>query len=616
MWSQFPKTKGTASGTAKAKTKAQSKLRPCSSRSLDDCVSAAVSGLTPSRSAALDDAPRARFGDSAEAEVAAGLGSDLEHVSSGFGSYLPRGKRREAALRAQLKAQGYAPRSCDGAWDEPESAELRAQSLADIYDAYGDTDAEAAAYDAYGANDGDNDWDAPPTNFKRKAQRAAARPDGRPRRFRRKSLPDLSSGKTMDALLPPESVPREPYVSVRAAPPTQAASLAPNSSEVPAVPLPDPSVAVALTQRAELEDEALRELLGNAYEVATGSRSLLGGELVSEPSVAVAPPQASEPFAGLAGAGALTQPRTPLQDAFVPDSGAASQWGPVSTPLTPSPLGPDGVEDVPWASWGPGPCAPDAEFPPSTETSDYLAAAEAAPWAQVPPPDKEPSMLVPASGRASALAPVGRQRRPVASRSGAAGRWPGRGGGRRQRAPVRRAGDDAAYLKDLDATATVGVVESEERTRAEVKDLDSSVSSFGAPWEQEVLGYSIELDDTGTPTARSARKSGRRRGSSRFAPSSLEDSASSVTLPRGLQTEAALDAAAPERKSQRGRRNLSARRGAPVSSLEDSACFVTLPRGLSPVGTEEAESVGEPELSAAAPAGTKAQAPSRVRTVQ
>ena len=109
--------------------------------SLDDCVSATVCGLSVGREVGLDDAPKAAFG---RLTYKAELGrpeSDLDHVSSGFSTYLPSGKKREQRLRAQMVAQGYAPTAQDSDWDEPESQDPRAQSLAALYDAYGEDDA-------------------------------------------------------------------------------------------------------------------------------------------------------------------------------------------------------------------------------------------------------------------------------------------------------------------------------------------------------------------------------------------------------------------------------------------------------------------------------------------
>ena len=303
MWPQSSKAnaKAQAKGATKAKSKAKTKAHPSSSRSLDECVSAMVSGLRSTRGATLDDAPSAHVGASTEAVVAAGLGSDLEQVSSGFASYLPRGKRREAALRAQLKAQGYAPTAPEHDWDEPELRTPRTQSLAHVYDAYGDADAAAAAYDAYGADDGadwtaaygaddEDDGAAAPSCLQRKTQRPTARQAS----SRRQPQPERLGVKTRDSGAPTQRAPLpEPSLEAESA----RSSVPLPGPMPPQVHAPDPSVAAALSQRAQLEDEALRALLGTAYDVATGTRSLLGTKLPSEAGVRTASGGAGAPAA-------------------------------------------------------------------------------------------------------------------------------------------------------------------------------------------------------------------------------------------------------------------------------------------------------------------------------
>lgn len=637
MWPQSSKAQ--AKGATKAKSKAKTKTHPSSSRSLDECVSATVSGLRSTRGATLDDAPSAHVGDSAEAVVAAGLGSDLEHVSSGFGSYLPRGKRREAALRAQLKAQGYAPRSCDGAWDEPESAELRAQSLADIYDAYGDADAAAAAYDAYGADD-EADWTAAydaygaddeddgaaaPSRLQRKTQRPTACQAS----SRRQPQPECLGVKTRDSGALSQRAPLpEPTLEAESA----RSSVPLPGPMPPQVHAPDPSVAAALSQRAQLEDEALRALLGTAYDVATGTRSLLGTELPSEAGVRTASATAGaaaassdlgrgQPSPAVARARDLVEPRDPALTAL-PGGPAAAAAGTCrlsvslggDRTIAPAPPFPPSPEDVPGVA---GADLYGAQLPPPPEASDYVPASEPSAGTEVPSA-YEPLPRAAEQDRAALQIRNGTRHGPQAPRSTAVRLSPTKRGHRGRRRPAPPAADTSSYLKDLDAAAaTVGVVGAAESARTAVKDLDQSISSLSAPWEQETSGYSIELDDTGTPAVRAQRKYGRRRAAARFTPSSLEDSASSVTLPRGLQSKVApedtTDQTGSTPRGRRGaaaRRGQAARRGAAVSSLEDSASFVTLPLGLSAVGAEVAPSRAEPGLSAAAPAGTKAQAPS------
>lgn len=629
MWPQSSKAQ--AKGATKAKSKAKTKTHPSSSRSLDECVSATVSGLRSTRGATLDDAPSAHVGASAEAVVAAGLGSDLEQVSSGFSSYLPRGKRREVAVRAQLKAQGYAPTAPEHDWDDPELRTPRAQSLAHVYDAYGDADAAAAAYDAYGADD-EADWTAAydaydaddeddgaaaPSRLQRKTQRPTARQAS----SRRQPQPERLGVKTRDSGALSQRAPLpEPTLEAESA----RSSVPLPGPMPPKVHAPDPSVAAALSQRAQLEDEALRALLGTAYDVATGTRSLLGTELPSEAGVRTASATAGAAVASSdlgrgqpspAVARDLVEPRDPALTAL-PGGPAAAAAGTCRLSVSlggdrttaPAPPFPPSPEDVPGIA---GADLYGAQLPPPPEASDYVPASEPSAGTEVPSA-YEPLPRAAEQDRAALQIRNGTRHGPQAPRSTAVRLSPTERGHRGRRRPAPPAADtSSSYLKDLDAAAaTVGVVGAAESARTAVKDLDQSISSLSAPWEQETSGYSIELDDTGTPAVRAQRKYGRHRAAARFTPSSLEDSASSVTLPRGLQSKVAPETAAEPIGTPRGRRGQAARRGAAVSGLEDSASFVTLPLGLSAVGAEVAPSRAEPGLSAAAPAGTKAQAPS------
>ena len=109
------------------------------------------------------------------------------------------------------------------------------------------------------------------------------------------------------------------------------------------------------------------------------------------------------------------------------------------------------------------------------------------------------------------------------------------------------------------------------------------------PYEQALSGYSVELDATGAGAAESAPR-GKRRGSQyrrvRQAPS-LEDSASSVTLPLGAQSdEPHEEPAATKRRSSRYSRRPQA---AQVSSLDELSSSVTLPLGACSVEPDAPE---------------------------
>ena len=242
--------------------------------SLDDCVSATVSGLSVGREVGLDDAPKAAFGRLTSKAELGRPESDLDHVSSGFSTYLPSGKKREQRLRAQMAAQGYAPTAQDADWDEPESQDPRAQSLAALYDAYGDDDAVLeAAYDAYGAEDDDQD--------------AVSRPARRLSRKAERQAQTLRGLKTMGSLLAESAVATVPAVS--AEPESLAEAKAPAEPEIPAEPERTAVAPVSFAEHDALEDEALRDLLGPSYDAAVGESTLLDS---SAPKPA--PPEAPE----------------------------------------------------------------------------------------------------------------------------------------------------------------------------------------------------------------------------------------------------------------------------------------------------------------------------------
>ena len=221
--------------------------------SLDDCVSATVCGLSVGREVGLDDAPKAAFGRLTSKAELGRPESDLDHVSSGFSTYLPSGKKREQRLRAQMVAQGYAPTAQDSDWDEPESQDPRAQSLAALYDAYGEDDAALeAAYDAYGAKEDDKE--------------VASRPARRTSRKAERQAQTLRGLKTMGSLLAEPAVTTVPAVSA------EPEALV---EEAPAEPERAVTPQVSFAEHDALEDEALRALLGPAYDAAVGAGTLL-----------------------------------------------------------------------------------------------------------------------------------------------------------------------------------------------------------------------------------------------------------------------------------------------------------------------------------------------------
>ena len=221
--------------------------------SLDDCVSATVCGLSVGREVGLDDAPKAAFGRLTSKAELGRPESDLDHVSSGFSTYLPSGKKREQCLRAQMVAQGYAPTAQDSDWDEPESQDPRAQSLAALYDAYGEDNAALeAAYDAYGAKEDDKE--------------VASRPARRTSRKAERQAQTLRGLKTMGSLLAEPAVATVPAVSA------EPEALV---EEAPAEPERAVTPQVSFAEHDALEDEALRALLGPAYDAAVGAGTLL-----------------------------------------------------------------------------------------------------------------------------------------------------------------------------------------------------------------------------------------------------------------------------------------------------------------------------------------------------
>ena len=269
--------------------------------SLDDCVSATVCGLSVGREVGLDDAPKAAFGRLTSKAELGRPESDLDHVSSGFSTYLPSGKKREQRLRAQMVAQGYAPTAQDSDWDEPESQDPRAQSLAALYDAYGEDDAALeAAYDAYGAKEDDKE--------------VASRPARRTSRKAERQAQTLRGLKTMGSLLAEPAVATVPAVSA------EPEALV---EEAPAEPERTAAAPVSFAEHDALEDEALRALLGPAYDAAVGAGTLLDSSAPkSAPSEA---PEANEDEALRALLG-------PAYDAAVGESTALASSTPKPAP--------------------------------------------------------------------------------------------------------------------------------------------------------------------------------------------------------------------------------------------------------------------------------------------
>ena len=282
--------------------------------SLDDCVSATVSGLSAAREVGLDDAPQAGFGRLSAKAESGRPESDLDHISSGFSTYLPQGKKREQRLRARMAAQGYAPTAQDADWDEPETQDPRAQSLSALYDAYGEDDAAlAAAYDAYGAEDDEPDAPRAPRRVSRKAERQAQ---------------TLKGLKTMGALLAAQDELAAPEVLAAPEPPAQPEMTAPAQPAAATAP-------VSFAEHDALEDEALRDLLGPAYDAAVGAHTLLA------PSTSEAPqPTTPEPSVAseLGEDEALRDLLGPAYDAAVGAQTVLTTSAPVAPPAAPEPL--------------------------------------------------------------------------------------------------------------------------------------------------------------------------------------------------------------------------------------------------------------------------------------
>ena len=289
--------------------------------SLDDCVSATVSGLSAAREVGLDDAPQAGFGRLSAKAESGRPESDLDHISSGFSTYLPQGKKREQRLRARMAAQGYAPTAQDADWDEPETQDPRAQSLSALYDAYGEDDAAlAAAYDAYGAEDDEPDAPRAPRRVSRKAERQAQ---------------TLKGLKTMGALLAAQDELAAPEVLAAPEPPAKPEMTAPAQPEMTAPAQPAAATApVSFAEHDALEDEALRDLLGPAYDAAVGAHTLLA------PSTSEAPqPTTPEPSVAseLGEDVALRDLLGPVYDAALGAQTVLTTSAPVAPPAAPEP---------------------------------------------------------------------------------------------------------------------------------------------------------------------------------------------------------------------------------------------------------------------------------------
>ena len=641
--------------------------------SLDDCVSATVCGLSVGREVGLDDAPKAAFGRLTSKAELGRPESDLDHVSSGFSTYLPSGKKREQRLRAQMVAQGYAPTAQDSDWDEPESQDPRAQSLAALYDAYGEDNAALeAAYDAYGAKEDDKEVASRPARHtSRKAERQAQ---------------TLRGLKTMGSLLAEPAVATVPAVSA------EPEALV---EEAPAEPERAVTPQVSFAEHDALEDEALRALLGPAYDAAVGAgtlldsstpksapseapeanedealRDLLGpaydaavGEstLLDSSAPKSAPPEAPSrhkdealrdllgpTYDAAVGASPALAPM-PRSDTSEPQTARAPQAAPTSSlaqnlavaasqpPELDAWVPPSPPEELSAADWVPPPLPDEAyasydmppwagDEPPLPDEVPALAPAESwdAPWSHE---CEKPQTVAPAwsqvgASRGSSRRAGAIQARPLAR--GARGRTAPSQGTTPPRATPPRAmrahGRSAAaapeasvpYVKDLDeVSSSVGLHPYDPEALAgrrgrrgpEVKDLEGSASTVSMPYEQALSGYSVELDATGAGAAESAPR-GKRCGSQyrriRQAPS-LEESASSVTLPLGAQSdELSEEPAATKRRNSRYSRRPQA---AQVSSLDELSSSVTLPLGACPLEPDAPDTaVSAVDATVAAPA--------------
>ena len=360
------------------------------------------------------------------------------------------------------------------------------------------------------------------------------------------------------------------------------------------------------------KDEALRDLLGPTYDAAVGASPALAPmprSDTSEPQTARAPQAA--PTSSLAQNLAVAASQPPELDAWVPPSPpeelSAADWVPPPLP------------DEAYASYDMPPWAGDE--PPLPDEVPALAPAESwdAPWSHE---CEKPQTVAPAwsqvgASRGSSRRAGAIQARPLAR--GARGRTAPSQGTTPPRA-MRAHGRSAAaapeasvpYVKDLDeVSSSVGLHPYDPEALAgrrgrrgpEVKDLEGSASTVSMPYEQALSGYSVELDATGAGAAESTPR-GKRCGSQyrriRQAPS-LEESASSVTLPLGAQSdELSEEPAATKRRNSRYSRRPQA---AQVSSLDELSSSVTLPLGACPLEPDAPDTaVSAVDATVAAPA--------------
>ena len=365
------------------------------------------------------------------------------------------------------------------------------------------------------------------------------------------------------------------------------------------------------------KDEALRDLLGPTYDAAVGASPALAPmprSDTSEPQTARAPQ--AVPTSSLAQNLAVAASQPPELDAWVPPSPpeelSAADWVPPPLP------------DEAYASYDMPPWAGDE--PPLPDEVPALAPAESwdAPWSHE---CEKPQTVAPAwsqvgASRGSSRRAGAIQARPLAR--GARGRTAPSQGTTPPRATPPRAmrahGRSAAaapeasvpYVKDLDeVSSSVGLHPYDPEALAgrrgrrgpEVKDLEGSASTVSMPYEQALSGYSVELDATGAGAAESAPRGkccGLQYRRIRQAPS-LEESASSVTLPLGAQSdELSEEPAATKHRSSRYSRRPQA---AQVSSLDELSSSVTLPLGACPLEPDAPDTaVSAVDATVAAPA--------------
>lgn len=408
--------------------------------------------------------------------VTSDVGQDLDSSSSGFSSYLPTGKQRERRLRAELQAEGYAPTDPERDWYQDEDAEPYAQSLAAAYDAYGvDDDAEPMAH-AF----------PPPSN---KSERTAQL---------------MSTVKPMSSL-------RLPGPVTSAAPVSQ----------------------VSFAERDALEEEALRELLGSAYE------SAVGGSEARAPVTTAAP--SPEPVA------------------------SGNPWDEV-------------ISENPWAD----------------------VPLEAPPFMPVPPAPVAPKTVTASAPKLASASTKPRAHR-FSNERAVAAPMP------KKQAPVVKDLDDVSSSVGLHPDLAEGT-----GRRCPVRSLEDSASKVSLPWEQEVSGYSVALDDTGVGANRQSTRrsfSQGKRGKSSYSGASLESSSSTVTLPLG----AILSPVVANEEKPSTSKGPERRRFAFHSvgrSLDDSASTVTLPLGrviLPQSEPEAAPAKPAAQANAAASVGSGAQ---------